>query len=67
MVKMRTHTFLWNGKQIRLISLNSTAPSSSTSSPSSEEPEQKVEKEVMIAPKVKIEDIKDGRASLWQR
>ena len=59
----KTNTFLWNEKGIRLNSLTSAAPSSSTSSPSIEKPqnEQTVETEVMLAPQVKPEDIiKDG-------
>ena len=52
---------MWNRKGIKLISLNSTTPSSSTSSPSTKksQQEQTVETEVMTAPQVKPEDIKD--------
>lgn len=50
-----TYSFLWNGKGTRLISMNSTTPFLSTSSPSTRksQKEQTVEIEVMMAPQVK--------------
>ena len=56
-----TYTFLWNGKRVMLVPMNSIASSSFTSSPSTEksQKEQTVETEVMTAPQVKPEDIKD--------
>ena len=54
------YTLLWSGKRVMLIPMTPTASSSSTSSPSTQpKKEKKFEREVMIAPNKKIEDITD--------
>ena len=58
--EMNTYTLLWNAKRIRLIPMNSTAPSLYTSSPSTNEPQKEQNVELMFAPKAKTEDIKDN-------
>eukprot|EP00268_Persea_americana_P006446 TRINITY_DN12328_c0_g1_i1.p1 TRINITY_DN12328_c0_g1~~TRINITY_DN12328_c0_g1_i1.p1 ORF type:complete len:141 (-),score=18.94 TRINITY_DN12328_c0_g1_i1:135-557(-) len=54
-----TYTLSWNGRRIRLISLTSTAPSSSTPSSSTQTSQKKqtVQTKVMLAPQVKPVDI----------
>ena len=56
-----SYTLLWNGTRAMLIPMTSTTSSSSTSSPSTEksQKQQIVKTEVMTAPQVKPEDIKD--------
>ena len=59
--EVNTCTLLWNRKGLQLLPIKSTAPPSSTSSPSSEDAQkvQQVEREVLSARKVKTEDITD--------
>ena len=67
-IEANTYTLSWNGKGVGLIRMKSIAPSPSTSSPSTDEPqkEHNIEREIMVDPQVKTEDIKDNIEEQFQ-